>query len=246
MRGQGMGKRGSVSIMADIWQGIVDLLYPPKCLVCGEMQPDYLCAACIDEIIKLDRTACPKCALPRPEGTCTACRDLEYSFDSAASVGVYEGVLKDAIHQLKYSGHRVIAPALASLMVQSLRTRPWLIDRTACIVPVPIHPAKERQRGFNQSELIARDVARVFAKPMVTRALARRKQTLAQVELSGERRRENTIGIFEVVRRDAVEGRNVMLVDDVFTTGSTVEAAAFALREAGAREVHVVTLARSL
>ncbi len=242
-----MSSSNTITLVSDIWQGIVDLVYPPKCLVCGDMQASYLCAECEAKINMLDGTACPKCALPRLESLrCPKCAEQEFSFDSAMSVGIYEDVLKDAVHQMKYSGHRVMAPVLARLMLQALRGKHWVTGRCGCIVAVPMHPAKERQRGFNQSELIAKEVGRVLALPVLTGVLVRSKSGVAQVGLSLERRMENVIGAFSVKRRDAVDGRNVMLIDDVLTTGSTAESAAFALREAGAKEVHVVTVARSV
>ena len=243
------GKRRSVrasNLLRDLWTGLLDLAYPPKCLVCGEMQPKFLCDACLAEVVLIEPPVCSQCGAPLQEGRCPECRhEVEFAFNSARAVGQYDGVLKEAIHQLKYSGHRVLGPVLGALIVEHLR-RSALVPRVACIVPMPIHPSRVRQRGFNQSELLAAEVSRAFGLPLLPRALVRTRPTRPQVDLPIEKRRENVEGAFKVVREDAVAGRSILLVDDVLTTGSTADSAARALRDAGAREIHVLTLARSL
>jgi len=226
--------------------GLLDLVYPPKCLVCGEMQPKYLCGECIAEIALIEPPVCARCGAPPQDGRCIQCQGIEFSFDSARAVGVYDGVLKEAIHQLKYSGHRVLGPVLGALLVEHLRGRPDFIRRIDCIVPVPIHRSRARRRGFNQSELLAQEVGWVFELPVLPQAIERHRPTRPQVDLPIEERSENVRGAFRVVRQDAVSGRILLLIDDVFTTGSTVDSAASALRDAGAGEIHVLTLARSV
>lgn len=239
-------KQDSQHILVEIWRGLIDLVYPPKCLVCGDMQATYLCASCYADIERIKPPCCPRCAMPTPEGPCRECPGVDFSFDSATAAGVYSGVLKDAIHQLKYSGHRVMAPYLYELLVELLRSRNVLLQKIDCIVPVPIHPKRQRERGFNQSELLARGVGRALAIPVLSNAIRKSRLTPRQVELTGSLRREIVVGAFEVVRVDGFAGRRVLLIDDVFTTGSTCDAAASALRSGGAREIHVLTVARSV
>ena len=234
-------------LLRDFWSGLLDLVYPPKCLICDEMQPNYLCTDCLKQIQFIEGRICRSCGAPlQEEKWCTECDGVEYCFDSARSVGVYDGVLKEAIHQFKYSGHRVLAPVLGELLVNHLRKDTACLRRVNCIVPVPIHSSRLRQRGFNQSELLAEELSREFALPLVRKALVRARATRPQVNLPTDKRHDNVQNAFRVARTDAIEGRNILLIDDVFTTGSTVDSAARSLREAGAREVHILTLARSL
>lgn len=230
----------------DFWTGLLDLVYPPKCLVCGEIQRKYLCEQCLEQIVFIEPPVCGRCGAPTPEGRCAECAGIEFSFDSARAVGVYDGVLKEAIHALKYSGHRVLAPVLGALLVEHLRSRGGFVSRIGPVVPVPIHPSRVRQRGFNQSELLAAEIGRAFGLPVASDALERTRRTRPQVDLPIDQRSENVRGAFRAARQDVISGRSLLLIDDVFTTGSTVNSAAQALRDAGAREVHILTLARSV
>lgn len=232
--------------LSDLVSGLLDLVYPPKCLVCDSMQPDYLCTECISQIQLIHPPICFLCGYPIPDGSCAECRRTEFTFDSAVSVAVYEGTLKDAIHKLKYSGHKVLGPYLGHLLVDYLHSRRKFISNIDCIVPLPIHSSRLAQRGFNQADLLAREVGQAFSLPVLMRAIERTTPTHPQVDLSIEDRRTNVVDAFSPVRGGDVDGRVVLLIDDVFTTGSTVDSAARALRKANAREVHVLTLARSL
>lgn len=234
-------------LINDFWEGLLDLVYPPKCLVCDEMQPDYLCADCIKQITLIEGRVCKDCgALLEDDKWCTECQSIDFAFKSARSVGVYDGVLKDAIHQFKYSGHRVLAPVFGTLMVGYLHKHTDCLQNVDCIIPVPIHRSRLRQRGFNQSELLAEVISREFALPLVRGALVRTHATHPQVNLPNDKRHENMQNAFQAVQADAIKSRSILLIDDVFTTGSTVDSAARSLRNAGAGEIHVLTLARSL
>jgi len=210
------------------------------------MQPKYICDACLDEIQLMEPPFCLKCGLPLVEGRCRERHEEDYFFDSARAVGVYDGVLRDAVHKLKYSGHQVLAPILADLLIQHLKKYPSYLERIDCIVPVSIHPSRLKQRRFNQSELLAIDVSRAFSLPLVTESLVRTRKTSAQFGLSADKRRENVEDAFEVVNKSLIDGRIVLLIDDVLTTGSTANESAKALKDGGAKEVHVLTVARDL
>jgi ComF family protein len=171
--------------------------------------------------------------------------EVEFAFDSARAIGEYEGVLKEAIHQLKYSGHRVLGPVLSALLLERIRLGDYAMQ-VDCIIPIPVHSSRLRQRGFNQSELLAQGISCAFDLPLLRGVLLRTIATKQQIGLLIEKRRENVEGAFKVARNDAVEGRRILLLDDVLTTGSTADSAARALRDAGAKAIHVLTLARSL
>jgi ComF family protein len=162
-------------------------------------------------------------------------------YSAGASLGPYEGGLRTLIHELKYRGRRRVAGRLADLLVALPQVRD-LVHR-AVLVPVPLHPRREGERGFNQAQLLAGEVARRAGLEPPRLALVRRKDTAPQTGLSAARRRSNVAGAFAVRRRAQVAGRVVVLVDDVMTTGATVRACARALREAGAAEVRVLTVA---
>lgn len=156
------------------------------------------------------------------------------------SYGEYEGPLRKLIHVFKYSGVTPMASKLGSLLNAAL-PREQQFD---VIVPMPLHWRKRLQRGFNQSELLAKFVSR-RSGIRVSNALRRRKRTDAQAGLTRSQRRTNVAGAFEVSRRSEVQGRHVLLIDDVFTTGATASACAGVLKRAGAQRVTVLTLARA-
>jgi ComF family protein len=158
----------------------------------------------------------------------------------ARAIGHYEGTLKEIVHALKYSGRHSLARPLAERMCQ---LGSELLEDVDCVVPVPLHWRREYQRGFNQ----AREIARHVGLPVVD-VLVRRRATRAQVELAADRRRANVAGAFGLrhnwFRGCAVRGKTVLLIDDVSTTGATLNACAMVLRDAGASDVYALTAAR--
>jgi ComF family protein len=150
-----------------------------------------------------------------------------------------------AIHELKYRGRRRVASRLAGMLLEEAGARA-LVAESDVLVPVPLHPRRRRERGFNQAALIAREVARRCERPWVEDALVRRQETPPQAGLSAAERRRNVASAFVVRRRGPVAGKVVTLVDDVLTTGATARACALALRAAGASEVRILALARVL
>jgi len=229
----------------DVAGGILDLVYPARCVVCGDVQPSYLCAACLEKIEFIEPPVCARCGLPVDEGPCPECRRIRFAFAGARAVGVYEGVLRDAIHALKYSCHAVVAGDLGRLLADYLLEHPNFTEGVSCVIPAPIHASRQRERGFNQSELLARAVAESLRAPLVTGVLRRIKATRPQVELPFEERVENVRGAFAVVDPAPIAAGRVLLIDDVLTTGSTAHEASSVLLEAGAAKVYVLTVARS-
>jgi ComF family protein len=167
------------------------------------------------------------------------CRQGLRGFDACYSYGAYEGSLRELIHLFKYSGVRPLARPLGHLLSLAL-PRDLEFD---LIAPMPLHWRRLWSRGFNQSALLARDLARRTGVPY-GRPVRRRRATVSQAELSGAERRRNVAGAFVVTGRPDVTGKRLLLVDDVLTTGATLGACAAALKKAGARYVTVLTLAR--
>jgi ComF family protein len=227
------------------------LVIPEDCRVCGvalrEASRAPVCPSCLKVpapfVAEFFCVSCHSPFLNRfpldDEGRCGLCRRGLRHFDTAYSFGLYEGNLRKLIHLYKYGKVRTLAPALARMMASALP----LDEQIDLVVAMPLHWRKRWQRGFNQSELLAREIARRYgAKPAAV--LSRKRATKAQAGLNHTRRRENVAGAFAVPSPNKVRGRSVLLIDDVFTTGATVSACAAALRQAGATRVVVLTLAR--
>ena len=184
---------------------------------------------------------------------CGACREDEQAFDGARSFGLYTGKLRQAVLRLKFAGDERLGTRLGELLEPTWDSLSEVAEfASPLIVPVPLHPSRRRERGFNQSELLAAGLVRALgrhnngAAPQVAKACLRRKRaTPPQTGLSVAARRENLRGAFEVVKTDEVRGRMMVLVDDVMTTGATLSACARALKRAGAAQVMALTLARA-
>jgi len=172
-------------------------------------------------------------------GVCPLCRRGLRGFDAAYCYGAYDGNLRRLIHLLKYDRMRPLAVPLGRLMAAGLPPN----EPVDAVVPVPLHWRRRWRRGFNQSELLARQVAERYGVK-VSSALRRGRATASQAGLTSSRRRANVAGAFFVKRRQEVEGRRILLVDDVMTTGATAGACGAALKRAGASRVTVLTLAR--
>jgi ComF family protein len=172
-------------------------------------------------------------------GRCPLCVEGSRGFDAAYSYGSYEGPLRDLVHLFKYRRVRSLQKPLGRMLSLALPRE----EQVDLVIPVPMHWWRKWNRGFNQAELLARVVARRTGIP-VARALKRGRSTLAQAGLTLAQRRENLTGVFRVSASNRIEGRRVLLVDDVFTTGATASACAAALKRAGARSVVLLTLAR--
>jgi ComF family protein len=177
------------------------------------------------------------------EFLCGACRRRAPGFDYARSAARYEDVMREALHAFKFRGRQALAAPLGELMVEA--TEGGLpVGVPTLVVPVPLHPRRQRERGFNQASLLARRVGRAWRVPVRDDALVRAVATPSQTELDAPARRANVRGAFRVRRPDAVAGHHVLLVDDILTTGATLSECARCLREGGAATVGALTVAR--
>lgn len=234
----------------------LDLLYPALCPACGAVlaagRRDPLCGGCWDAIARVAPPCCGRCGAPFPtfdaapapvgDDRCSACAAAPPAFDYARAAALYTGPLREALHAFKFEGRRTLAAPLAELVrEQWAAALPPGVD---ALVPVPLAPARERERGFNQAMLLAERLGARLDVPVRARWLRRARATRPQTELSAAERRANVRGAF--VGSPAVAGRHVVVIDDVLTTGATAAECAEALKRAGARTVGVLAVARAL
>jgi ComF family protein len=235
----------------------LNFFYPPTCQICGERRADaaegYVCSDCWvrDGGIRFIRPPfCERCGLPY-EGAlttrfeCSNCRDVELYFRSARSAVVARGVVLDVIHRYKYHRALWFEPFLADLIIRE--AGPGLAEkRWHMMVPVPLHPLRERDREFNQADRLARWLSAHTAIPVRNDLLRRVRPTGTQTQLSRDERAANMRRAFVLRSNQHLDGQRVVLVDDVFTTGATTNACARVLHQAGAGEICVWTVARGI
>jgi ComF family protein len=232
---------------------IVDFVYPKKCPGCknrleASTNEGPVCNKCWESIKKNLPPFCHSCGrrLEKPflaKNICPSCLRANLHFDRAFSPCVYEGVIKELIHEFKYKNKDHLAPVLGRLMSEFAREYDLPMGFLDFIVPVPLHAARLREREFNQAELLGKLIAQDFNKAFLPDALLRHRHTRTQTELETKKRFQNVRGCFSVKRPEAVAGKNLLLVDDVMTTAATCSEAARVLKEAGANIVFVLTLA---
>ena len=235
-----------------IAERLADALFPWSCVSCGRRAGSALCGPCLDKVRWISEPWCPRCGLPLaspPSHLCGRCLDDPPPFSRLRALACYrprdeeEDPLGTAIRALKYGSRRAFARPLAALVADRF---PFGGSAYDLIAPVPLHIERLRSRGFNQAALIACDVARRSETPLDRGLLVRVRETAPQVSLPESDRQRNVRGAFALRPGRSVDGRRVLLVDDVCTSTATARGCAGALREAGAATVDVVVLARAL
>ena len=216
----------------------LDLLFPLQCLGC-QREGKLLCESCEEQLHRLESPYCLVCAQPNAQMNCRWCQQSPLSIDGIRAPYLMQGPIRDGIHSLKYRGVRAAAPELGRLLAQYLAGHSVPGD---IIVPVPLHPRRLRERGYNQSALLAREMAELSGLAVQEGLLVKTRNSPPQVGETREKRRENVEGSFQC--NSEAGGQAVILVDDVATTGSTLSACASALKAAGAASVWGLVLAR--
>lgn len=240
--------------MKRILTGLADLIFPPGCLACDAIIDHHenlpICPSCFSKIKFITSPLCVCCGIPfsgtdESNHLCGNCLISKPSFSFARAVGIYEATFLEVIHKFKYRGKIAVGKIMGRLMAEydcpSLR-----ISEFTLIMPVPLHSKRLRERGFNQSVILGREIARRFLIPLDFLTLNRHIDTVSQIHLGKKERESNVRGAFEVTHPEKISDRKIILVDDVYTTGSTVRECARVLMKNGATSVAVLTLARAV
>lgn len=220
-------------------RSLVDLLFPPRCVSCK--QPgEWFCAACRATIERLPARVCVLCGRPLTKPQCSFCLQHPPQMDGVRAVAFFENHLRDAIHAFKYEGRTELADAFGILLHERLASLAWRVD---ALIGVPLHAAREKERGYNQAHLLAVALGAHSHLPVWHDAVQRVRATQPQVEqASAAERRANVADAFFASER--VAGAQIVLIDDVCTTGATMEACSVALKQRGAQAVWGLALAR--
>lgn len=229
----------------------LDTLFPPRCFTCGELVGEHgnLCATCWNGVDFIAAPLCARCGVPfatdaGEQGECLPCLTTPPAYATARAVFRYEGASRRLITGYKYHDRTLATPMFARWLARAGAEQLAVAE---VVIPVPLHPLRLLRRRYNQSALLARELGKLADKQVLPAGLTRTRHTPQQTGLSREERQHNVQGAFTVPPRHhpQIRGRAVVLVDDVLTTGATLDACARALQEAGATAVHVLVLART-
>lgn len=235
-------------------QGMGDLVYPPRCHLCDTYLPaderEPFCQSCIIQCQQLLSAQCPRCAAPfptMPAGAvnCPHCQNEDFAFTASLAWGAYQPPMRSLILQIKHQAHESLAYHSGTMLARQFHSqlKQWPID---AIIPVPLHWSRRFWRGYNQAEVMASAVAKVVQKPLRTWWLWRTRKTPLQASATAAQRRKNLLRSMKANIPVHCKGQHLLLIDDVMTTGSTADACARALLQAGAGSVRVLVLARAL
>ena len=232
--------------MKRLFNMFLDELYADKfvCLCCKDERlydtHGYLCDKCFENLHFIEY-ACGKCGdeVGPFDKYCETCKSKDYThtFDRAYCVAKYTGTAKNLVFSLKYGLDKAIAKVISNYLVEKVKSLDIAVDM---VIPVPLGPKRFRNRGFNQTELLASDVASVLNLPLETKLVLRTTETQTQTSMTRLQRLENVKGAFSVVDKDVVKGKNILLVDDIVTTGSTADEISRMLKKKGANKVYIL------
>lgn len=236
----------------ELLNDVCDIIFPPQCLACAEIinQPtkQLFCSDCLEKINFITDNFCPICGMPfllnsAGSHVCGSCLENKPYYCQARAVAAFETVIMDAIHKFKYGRNISIGHALGSFMAD-FAFPDFDFSEYSLLIPVPLHIKRLRERGFNQSLLLARQIGKKYKLPVDFSLLKRCKFTLTQTGLNKAEREKNVKGALTVADEKKVNGQNIILIDDVFTTGATINECAKVLLKAGAQKTAVLTLSR--
>lgn len=239
-------------IISSLAEGILDLIYPSNiyCISCGNIidcsRPYALCDSCIRMVKWANGRTCGRCGKILQDGyepeLCTDCLEGEHFFEQGFTCAEYDQIERHLLHQFKYKDKAYVGRKLAEIMFERIQTEALSLD---LIIPVPMYAGKERKRGYNQAAILASCLAKRMACAYGAKLLIRKSETEAMSRLGAAERRRNIQEAFTVPSKklSIIKGKDILLVDDIYTTGSTADSCARVLLEAGARKVLVFTFA---
>ncbi len=228
-----------------LFGNLLNIFFPSKCPICGNKSDSFLynpfCTTCWKGIERYSGPACRICGIPTVSNhtiTCESCIKTRHPFSQVLCYGIYEGVLREAIHLLKFNGIKRLSKPLGYLLSE------LPIPKADAIVPVPLHNKSLMQREFNQTAVISRHISKKLKVPLILNVLNKVKDTAPQTDVTGKERLKNVKNAYSA--SGEINGIDLLLVDDVITTGATVRECSKALMNAGANSVIVIALARSM
>ena len=237
--------------LKNLFLKLINIIYPPRCPICKIFLNNNIsfCRDCSSKFKKITSPFCTICGTPfisyiKEDHVCESCLRKKPFYEIARAPYLYDGTLMTAIHKFKYSAKSFLASPLGLLMTEFAET--WVKEsETLLTIPVPLHPKRLRERGFNQSLLLSRHVARQLNTELDFLSLRRVRYTLPQTGLNKDERQKNVRGAFQIVDQKAVKKRTVLLIDDVATTGNTLNECARLLKRSGCKKVLCLVLART-
>ena len=226
------------------FNSFLDFLFPPLCLSCNqEIDKGLVCFQCLDKINRTSLGVCAKCGYPLGYNQdCKHCK-VRLNLPRTRALGFYSEPWLPLIHALKYQGKKSLAKIFGHSMTGLLNSDP-ILKQADAIIPIPLHPARKRERGFNQAELLSLAISDQTGIP-IHNALKRKKNTKSQVTLAPKERIENMQGAFIIRDKEMIVNKRVILIDDVITSGATISSAAQVLQNAGVKEVYGLVVARA-
>ena len=229
--------------LARLRRTALNLLFPCWCLGCGK-EGELICYSCRRKLPRIRSPICPRCGRPQPSGIiCSTCYSQRHEIDGIRSPFRFEAVIRQAIHQLKYRNLRAIAEPLADLLYEYLTDKPMPGE---VLVPVPLHRKRLRERGYNQSELLSRELSKLVNLPVIADCLVRKRHAPPQTRATSVSERQSNVVNAFTCRDRRLQDIKVLLIDDVATSGATLDACAAALKAAGASSVWGLTLTREV
>lgn len=241
------------TLMLELWDGLLDLVYPSNiyCISCGNIiddsRPYALCDFCVATLHWANEKTCEKCGKVLPKGIahsfCTDCTQISHAFEKGFACVQYARAERDLIHSFKYKDKAYLGRKLAEMMYDRIMVEEDL--SFDLIIPVPMFKKKERKRGYNQAEILARSLGKLMGLPCNSKILKRTLETEPMSNLGAKERRENIKNAFTIDKTwvTILRRKTILLVDDVYTTGSTADACTESLLDAGATKVYLLTFA---
>ena len=247
-----MAEPTAIDRIRKLGEELLELIFPPVCLLCERPGREVICASCREQFALIQPPYCVRCGKPLPESAaaatvCGQCRQSPPQFDGGRAVGWHTATLREAVLRFKFTRRQRLAEPLAELLAERVMMEqadsaglPW--GSLTGVVPVVLHPRRRNWRGFDQAVLLSRRLASLADLPCREQVLVRSKDTAPQIGLTPPQRRDNMKDAFAVPQPEAVAGESLLLIDDVYTTGSTLNEAARVRHRAGAESVWALTI----